>query len=224
MSLSLVLLMLICWNKSQTDTFDWEGTLERVVQQRVYWQQQNIDTYIYHFKRTVFNAHQEACVNAWKYILVYQNEVRYVEYDQKDLLNNDLLDFCINDHPILNEDYQNYFDMDFFYERAISHLQDGLETDCSDSSKSICGGGEIFEYDDRVHSIKKVTMEWGPTGPSPIHFEFGCLTSFSDWDSPSYGQYIYPGECVLDLSMQLELYKLFNPDDDNPELIFGRLN
>jgi len=202
---------------SNGNVFDWNGAMDIVQQQKELWQQQDIDTYVYHYKENDFSDPLGECYRAWKYVLVFDGEVKYVEYDQLELSRSDL-DCTIINAPII---YDKVHTIDDIFDIATINLQKRI--DCLDgiSNDIMCDqlGTATIENDSRLHYLKKLKIT-NPLVGTNTDYEFGCFTSFTDWESPTYGQFMYPDECLVDLSMMLELYQLFNPDDDDPHRHF----
>ena len=194
----LFLAINIC-QSTNIDTFDWEGTLEKVQQDRELWESQNINSYVYHFQ---MNAMLPPCALAPKYVLVKNNEVTYVQYDELYLYENNLDCDDIEINPSHFQTIDNWFEL------AIQHLQEGIDADCSGTEPDdICGGSEVIECDSRVHYPKRIQLFYGPFISNDAgDYIFGCFTSFDDLYRESYGQYQYPGECLIDISLMLQLY------------------
>eukprot|EP01084_Bolivina_argentea_P096407 173336_1 len=158
-------------NSDKTVYSDWKEAKDVLIAAKEIWLSHNITSYTYNNKGSCY------CMWCWiapKYIVIESNQAIHVEFDNiadQTCSSDDI------DTPISN----NYHDITYYYDKAISHAQKGIDANCSQQDAgfqdAICGGSISFAYNPILLYPTSLSLQYGPyIADAGQGWTFNCLT------------------------------------------------
>eukprot|EP01084_Bolivina_argentea_P010676 19899_1 len=158
------------------DGFDWQASYTELSAKKALWKSNNINKYVYQRSSSCFCPQ---CYNAAKYVTIVNDIATHVEFDDDDLAKNN---YECSSKDIQKPINVHYHTIDYYYDLAISHAQNGMNANCTNNTdtsynNAICGGSIIFTYDNILYYPKTIRLQYGPyISDAGSYYTFGCLT------------------------------------------------
>eukprot|EP01084_Bolivina_argentea_P285463 489530_1 len=130
--------------------------------------------YVYNLQASCYC---QQCYVAKKYIVIEDGTPTYVEFDAAALTAS-----CPASEHIQSPLSDSFYDISYYYDRAIAHAQSGLDADCVNSMDMICNGGSLtFTYDPTYFYPTTISLAFGNmVADAGISWTFSCLSPLSD--------------------------------------------
>eukprot|EP01084_Bolivina_argentea_P285462 489527_1 len=125
----------------------------------------------------------QPCWTAKKYIVIEDGTPTYVEFDAAALAADpSMASSCQPFEHIKSPLSDSFYDISYYYDRAIAHAQRGLDADCVNSPDMICNGGSLtFTYDPNDFYPTTISLGFGNmVADAGMSWIFSCLAPLSD--------------------------------------------